>query len=460
MGLNRPSAEAMAEAAGSGGAIALSSADGPTTGSLLFPRRSRDPSISRTRRPPLVPLTARGMSKAGLSRLTTLRPESPALRGIAGRLVIATHNRGKLAEMRGLLAPYGIDATSAGELGLTEPEELGMTFRDNAHIKAEAAAKAAGLPAFADDSGLVVDALDGAPGIHSARWAGPERDFARAMRNDRGKTPRARRDGAGAPQGAFRLRAVRGLAGWSRRGIRGPRRRHAGLAAARRSRVLVTIRCSCRTATRAPSGKCRARKSTDCRRVDEVFPTARVPSSSWRRRALARGLRIPPRLHADEDQAFGVYVHWPFCLSKCPYCDFNSHVRHAAIDEARFVRAFSAEIAATAARVPGRSVSTIFFGGGTPSLMQPATVAAVLDAIARHWSVAADVEVTLEANPTSVEADALSRLSFGRRQPRLARRAGARRSRARRARAPAHGARGARRRRRSRAPSSSATRSI
>jgi XTP/dITP diphosphohydrolase len=102
-------------------------------------------------------------------------------RGIAGRLVIATHNRGKLAEMRGLLAPYGIDATSAGEIGLTEPEELGMTFRDNAHIKAEAAAKATGLPAFADDSGLVVDALGGAPGIHSARWAGPARDFGRAM---------------------------------------------------------------------------------------------------------------------------------------------------------------------------------------------------------------------------------------------------------------------------------------
>src|SRR5262245_48796672 len=102
--------------------------------------------------------------------------------------------------------------------------------------------------------------------------------------------------------------------------------------------------------------------------------------------------------------AFGIYVHWPFCLSKCPYCDFNSHVRHAAIDETRFVRAFAAEIAATAARVPGRTVSTIFFGGGTPSLMQPATVGAVLDAIARHWPVAADVEVTLEANPTSVEA--------------------------------------------------------
>jgi XTP/dITP diphosphohydrolase len=99
------------------------------------------------------------------------------------RLVIATHNPGKLAEMRELLAPYGIDAISAGELGLPEPEETGMTFRDNARIKAEAAAKASGLPAFADDSGLAVDALGGAPGIHSARWAGPDKNFARAMQS-------------------------------------------------------------------------------------------------------------------------------------------------------------------------------------------------------------------------------------------------------------------------------------
>jgi putative oxygen-independent coproporphyrinogen III oxidase len=108
---------------------------------------------------------------------------------------------------------------------------------------------------------------------------------------------------------------------------------------------------------------------------------------------------------ADREQdAFGVYIHWPFCLSKCPYCDFNSHVRREPVDEARFARAFAAEIATTAARAPGRTVSTIFFGGGTPSLMQPGTIAAVLDAVARHWHVAPDVEVTLEANPTSVEA--------------------------------------------------------
>jgi len=101
---------------------------------------------------------------------------------------------------------------------------------------------------------------------------------------------------------------------------------------------------------------------------------------------------------------FAVYVHWPFCLSKCPYCDFNSHVRHGGYDEPRYVRAIEAELAITAERVPGRTVCSVFFGGGTPSLMQPASVDAILNSIAKHWSVAPDVEVTLEANPTSVEA--------------------------------------------------------
>jgi putative oxygen-independent coproporphyrinogen III oxidase len=120
--------------------------------------------------------------------------------------------------------------------------------------------------------------------------------------------------------------------------------------------------------------------------------------------ALAEPLAQDARRPDGADPGFGVYVHWPFCLSKCPYCDFNSHVRHAAIDEARFVRAFATEIAATAERIPGREAVSIFFGGGTPSLMQPATVGAILDAIARHWKLAPNLEVTLEANPTSVEA--------------------------------------------------------
>src|ERR1700729_2528624 len=102
-------------------------------------------------------------------------------RRITGKLVIATHNPGKLAEMRELLAPYGVAAISAGELGLAEPEENGDSFWGDAAIKAVAAAKAARLPAFSDDSGLAVDALNGAPGLFSARWAGPNKDFAAAM---------------------------------------------------------------------------------------------------------------------------------------------------------------------------------------------------------------------------------------------------------------------------------------
>ena len=98
------------------------------------------------------------------------------------RIVVATHNTGKLVEIRDLLAPLGLDAVAAGDLGLPEPEETGTSFAANAILKAEAAANAAGLPALSDDSGLCVDALGGDPGIYSARWAGPEKDFARAMR--------------------------------------------------------------------------------------------------------------------------------------------------------------------------------------------------------------------------------------------------------------------------------------
>ena len=106
---------------------------------------------------------------------------SAAHRKISGKIVIATHNPGKLREMSELLSIYGIDAVSAGELGLAEPEETGASFAENARIKSDAAAKASGMTAFADDSGLVVDTLLGAPGIHSARWAGPDKNFKRAM---------------------------------------------------------------------------------------------------------------------------------------------------------------------------------------------------------------------------------------------------------------------------------------
>ncbi len=124
---------------------------------------------------------------------------------------------------------------------------------------------------------------------------------------------------------------------------------------------------------------------------------------------------------AEEATSFGVYVHWPFCAAKCPYCDFNSHVRHEPPDEKRFAAALSRELAHFAALSPGRRVTSIFLGGGTPSLMRASTVAAVLDAIAALWPVAPDAEVTLEANPGSAEAErfrgyraaGVNRLSLG-----------------------------------------------
>jgi XTP/dITP diphosphohydrolase len=134
------------------------------------------------------------------SATSMMTPKGAAHRRLAGRLVIATHNPGKLKEMRELLMPYGIEAVSAGELGLAEPAESGTSFKENARIKASAAATAAGLPAFADDSGLTVDALDGDPGIYSARWAGPEKDFRHAMQTvedklrERGAQERSQRN--------------------------------------------------------------------------------------------------------------------------------------------------------------------------------------------------------------------------------------------------------------------------
>lgn len=101
---------------------------------------------------------------------------------------------------------------------------------------------------------------------------------------------------------------------------------------------------------------------------------------------------------------FGVYVHWPFCASKCPYCDFNSHVRHGGIDQSAYLKGYLAEIRSLRQAIGPRDVTSIFFGGGTPSLMEPATVAAILDEIANAWQLTTDAEITLEANPSSVEA--------------------------------------------------------
>ena len=298
-------------------------------------------------------------------------------RQISGRLVIATHNPGKLAEMRELLAPYGIEAVSAGELGLAEPEETGTTFAENARIKARAAAQAASLPALRRRFRLVVDALDGAPGIYSARWAGPNKDFARAMARierllrERGATTRRQRERA------FRLRAVRRLARRPCRGVRGavdgtlvwPPRGTAGFGY---------------DPMFLPDGH--TRTFGEMTERGEARPAAAGLGLSHRARAFVK-LAEACLERALTREAFGVYVHWPFCLSKCPYCDFNSHVRHAADRRGALSRAPSRARSPPPPRAcPAARCRAIFFGGGTPSLMQPPTVGAILDAIGQHWT--------------------------------------------------------------------------
>jgi oxygen-independent coproporphyrinogen-3 oxidase len=137
--------------------------------------------------------------------------------------------------------------------------------------------------------------------------------------------------------------------------------------------------------------------------------------------AIANRSSSAPAPAPSGDPGLAVYVHWPFCLAKCPYCDFNSHVRSEPVDETRFVNAMRAEIRHRAALTPGRVARSIFFGGGTPSLMRPQTVQAIIDAVAEAWTLAPDAEITLEANPTSVEAGrfrgyrgaGINRLSIG-----------------------------------------------
>ena len=156
-------------------------------------------------------------------------------RRLTGRLVAATHNPGKLREIRELLEPFGLSPVGAAALGLDEPEETGSTFRDNALLKAHAAARASGLVALADDSGLCVEALDGAPGIYSARWAGEAKDFGAAMARVERELEGARRRGAVA--GRFHQRAGARLAGWRGGDFRGPGGWDPCLPAARDGRI-------------------------------------------------------------------------------------------------------------------------------------------------------------------------------------------------------------------------------
>src|SRR5690606_38577018 len=151
------------------------------------------------------------------------------------------------------------------------------------------------------------------------------------------------------------------------------------------------------------------------RRARRARPVAPYPS------LRAAGEGTVRSMSGADDPGFGVYLHWPFCAAKCPYCDFNSHVRQGGVDEERYAGAFARELAAMRQRTGPRRVTSIFLGGGTPSLMRPRTVAALIEAVARNWTVADAAEITLEANPGSADAErfrgyraaGVNRLSLG-----------------------------------------------
>ena len=309
------------------------------------------------------------------------------------RLVVASHNPGKVREILDLVAPHGLSVVSAAELGLPEPEETGATFAANAQLKAEAAAQRRGLPALSDDSGPggggagrgarhlfgpLGRAGEGLLGRHAA--GGGRGEAARGLERAR-------------PARQFHRCAVPGLAGRGDGAVRGQGLRPSRLAAPRRPRVSAMIRCS------LPDGHTLT--------FGEMEPDAKHAISHRARAFQLLRQRLPRRRRGrlSDDAGFGVYVHWPFCASKCPYCDFNSHVRAGGIDEARFLRAYlhrAAALGGAGARPPGHqhllrrrhAVADVGRRRSARSSMRSPSA----------WSVRADAEITLEANPSSVEA--------------------------------------------------------
>ena len=296
-------------------------------------------------------LGARPLRRRATVRPAAGRPRRGGLRGgmarrlAAARLIVASHNAGKAREIAALLRPLGIEAVGAAALGLAEPEETGETFGANAALKARAAAAASGEPALADDSGLVVPALDGAPGIYSARWAGPGKDFRVAMARietelDGARVRTCRR------RGLFRLCALSRLAGRPLRDRRGARGWDTRLSATRPTRLRL------RPDLRSRGPRAQLRRDAAGRE------TAADPQGAGLR-ATGGGLTAGPVVISEPEPSspgaptgLALYVHWPFCLSKCPYCDFNSHVRES-VDQARWRGALLRELDHFSALLPG-----------------------------------------------------------------------------------------------------------
>ena len=248
------------------------------------------------------------------------------------------------------MAPFGFEAKSAKDLGLPEPDETGTTFEENAYIKAWPRPRPPACRRFRTISGLVVDALGGDPGVYTANWAEkPDggRDFMMAMQKTEDLLQARGATAAGGAEGPLRRRASALPGRTAARSISAARwkARSSGRRAA--TRASATTRFSCRTVMSETFGEMNARRST-------AGSPARPTRLSHRARAFQKFARatLGAAMNAVRRRTpgFGVYVHWPFCAAKCPYCDFNRHVRHQPVDQERFAAAFATEIAAMRAR--------------------------------------------------------------------------------------------------------------
>ena len=341
-------------------------------------------------------------------------------------IVVASHNAGKLREIADLIAPFGLEARSAAEFGLPEPDETGTTFEENAYIKAHAAAVATGLPALSDDSGLCADALDGEPGVYTANWAETpdgKRDFGIAMQKVEDLLRERRRGRAGGPHGALRRRHLPGLARRLRRIFRGevegtlvwPPRGELGFGY---DPVFLPDGYDKTFGEMTAAGKARLEAR---RRRRAVAPRPRLPEIRPRKAGLGHERCANPA-SASTSIGRSARPSAPIATSTAMSATSRS-TRSASPQPSR------PSLRRCAPRTGPRQVTSIFLGGGTPSLMKPETVGAVLDAVAANWTVADRRRGHARGQPVLGRGVAFPRLPRGRRQPRLARRAGAERPR-------------------------------